>query len=252
VKRWAMRISYVGAGYSGWQRQREEKTIQGEVENALGLISGERIGVVAAGRTDRGVHAMGQVVSFDMPGEWKADSLRAAVDANLPSGIGVLSAAAVDAGFSARHDALWREYIYFVWKGRSCPPHLRPFVWWNRRQWDHELARRVCAMVAGEHDFRAFCRASEAPDDCLRTIYRARYHVRGQLVRVRIRGDSFLTNMIRIIMGSLDWIAGGRRDPSWFEGLLGGKDRSESGPTCPPDGLFLWSVGYGKTVHWVS
>jgi len=207
---------------------------------------------VAAGRTDKGVHALGQVVSFDMTHPWKPGKLRNALDANLPDSISVLRLASVRDDFSARWSAQWREYIYFIWKERGCPPHIAPFVWRNCTDWDRETLRKLCALLEGEHDFSAFCRKLDCPSDARRTILAASVSGRGPLLRFRIRGESFLTNMIRIIIGSMDLAASGKRDISWFEGLLRGGGRSDAGPTAPACGLFLAKVGYNPSPWNVS
>jgi tRNA pseudouridine38-40 synthase len=246
LRRFAARIAYDGSAFSGWQRQSEipGETLQETMEKALMLLNGIETPVVAAGRTDKGVHAMGQVVSFDAEDGWEPKKLRNAIDANTPESVSVLSVARVPDTFSARHSALWREYVYFIWKGAGCPPHIRPFVWKNSRIWDNGAARSVCRLLGGRHDFRAFCRVNDCPENTVRTIISAGFSRKGSLCRIRVRGRSFLTNMMRIILGSLDMVASGKRDIAWFESLLGGAPRTDSGPTAPGSGLFLWKVGY--------
>ncbi|MDO9509008.1 MAG: tRNA pseudouridine(38-40) synthase TruA [Thermovirgaceae bacterium] len=244
--RYAARIAYDGSGFSGWQRQKGimGETLQESLERALCLLNKSETPVVAAGRTDGGVHAMGQVVSFDTTAEWEPSKLRSAIDANLPHSISVLSVARVPETFSARHSALWREYVYFIWKGPGCPPQIRPFVWRNSLPWDDMAVRDVCRSLKGRHNFSAFCRKNDRPENTIRTIMNAGFSRKGPLYRIRVRGKSFLTNMMRIILGSVDLAVSGKRDVSWFESLLEGGTRCEAGPTAPASGLFLWKVGY--------
>ncbi|GAB6280404.1 MAG: tRNA pseudouridine(38-40) synthase TruA [Thermovirga sp.] len=246
MTRYAAKIAYDGSRFCGWQRQSgiAGETIQESMEAALLILNKRATAVVAAGRTDGGVHAMGQVISFETACDWDPLKLRNAIDANTPGSISVLSVAGVSDTFSARHSALWREYVYFTWKEPGCPPHIRPFVWRNPATWDYGAVRTVCRSLNGRHDFRAFCRKNDCPENSVRTIMSAGFSRKGPLCRIRIRGKSFLTNMMRIILGSIDLVAAGKRDISWFESLLDGASRQEAGATAPGSGLFLWKVGY--------
>ena len=242
--RWAAEIAYLGGAFSGWQRQPGSVTGQGTFEEALSRLNGKDSVVEGAGRTDGGVHARGQVVSFDTQKTWDPSRLRLALDGNLPQALRVLRVAPVDESFRARHDARFREYVYFLWRGVFCYPHLAPYVWHNRQWQDLGPLRDCCRSLAGTHDFQAFCRAADCPEESRRTLYSVTLLSRGPLVRLRIRGRGFLTNMVRIIVGSLDAVAAGKRDPAWFASLLDGKERAAAGRTAPPQGLFLWRVGY--------
>jgi len=246
MTRYAAKVAYDGSGFCGWQRQNciDGETIQESMEKALSILNKRETAVVAAGRTDGGVHAIGQVISFETVGFWDPLKLRNAIDANTPKSISVIEVASVPDTFSARHSALWREYVFFIWKGPGCPPHIRPFVWRNSGIWDYEAVRAVCRLLNGRHDFSAFCRKNDCPENTIRTIMSAGFSRKGSLCRIRIRGKSFLTNMMRIILGSIDLVAAGKRDVSWFESLLEGASRQDAGATAPGSGLFLWNVGY--------
>jgi tRNA pseudouridine38-40 synthase len=244
--KYAAKLSYDGSAFCGWQKQKgiAGATIQDTFESALAILDGGHVPVTVAGRTDKGVHAAGQVASFSMSRYWEPEKLRNALDANLPESVAVMSVSGVPENFSARRSALWREYIYFVWKEHGCPPHIRPYVWKNTVPWDHGRIREACSIIEGEHDFSAFCRLGDCPENSIRTVIRANFSSRGSLYRVRVRGKSFLTNMIRIILGSIDLVGTGKKDIPWLESLLQGKSREEAGPTAPARGLFLWKVGY--------
>lgn len=243
--RYSCVISYDGRMFSGWQIQPNCVTVQESLEKALSLLNGAPVKVTGAGRTDAGVHARGQTASFLMAREWEPRRLVLALNANLPGGASVTSVQPRPLDFDARRDALWREYAFFVWRGPFCYPMIRPYVWWKKKDnWDHGVLRRACTLLEGQHDFSAFCRTSELPDNPIRKMYFVRYIKRGHLSIFRIRGDAFMTNMVRIMVGNLDAVASGTRTLSWLAGLLHGASRSDSAVTVPPDGLFFWRVGY--------
>ncbi len=245
MSRYSLEISYQGEKFAGWQTQPGVLTVQESLEGALSLLNGSPVKVTAAGRTDAGVHARAQVASFWMDRDWEPRRLLLALNAHLPEGAAVTSVRPRREDFDARRDALWREYAYFVWQGSFCYPHLRPLVWWKKKedwQWDRLL--QACQLLEGRHDFSAFCRQAEVPENPVRRIHFVRPLRRGALTVFRIRGDAFLTNMVRIMVGNLHWVACGKRPLSWLAGLLQGGRRSESAVTVPPSGLFFWRVGY--------
>jgi len=240
----------VGTGYAGWQRQAEALSVQQVLEEALGRLSSEPVKVVGAGRTDSGVHAVGQVASFSMSREWDTDRLAVAANFYLPPDVSLMQVERVADDFDARRSALWREYRYFIWHGRSCWPHLRDMVWWRRHDWDADSVREACRALEGYHDFRAFCKTGECPKESARTISRLRYKKIGALSIVIVRAPSFLTNMVRIIVGSLDSIGRGQEPASWLRELLGEAgagcepDRRQNGATAPAWGLYFWRAVY--------
>lgn len=242
---YAVRLSYLGDAFSGWQRQPHAPSVQETFEDALFRLNrGERVGVVAAGRTDAGVHARGQVVSFQLGRDWEPSRFRLALNAHLPDSVRVIEVARVPSSFHARRSAQWREYVYFLWTAGYVYPHIAPYVWWNRSWKDLTVLKKACALLEGTHDFSAFCRLSECPENPRRTLYSVRLVRKGPLVRLRVRGNAFLTNMIRIIVGNLDQLAKGRQDLDWFKQLLRGGDRTHSARTAPASGLFFWKILY--------
>lgn len=244
LTRYAALISYDGSAFHGFQRQRGLPTVQEALEDALSLLNKGMVRVTGAGRTDRGVHALGQVVSFDMFWPHGPDALRKALEANLPSSIGVFEVVPVDEGFDARKSALWRKYAYFIWKGDCRLPHLDEHLWRNGKPWDMQKARAFLSMIKGHHDFSAFCRKADLPDNAWRTIIDAKLENIGHMIKVTIIGRSFLTNMVRIIIGTMDEVAAGRRSLPAVELLLKSGSREEAGPTVPANALFLWEVKY--------
>ena len=148
--------------------------------------------------------------------------------------------------FHARRSALWREYRYFIHNAPTCYPHIKPYVLWLKgMHYDWRLASRASRVLIGKHDFGAFCRTADRPDDAVRTVRSVSLHSRGGLVVFRIIANSYLTNMVRIAVGNLLSVASGRRDENWLRSLLEvGRDRNDSSITVPPGGLFLWNVIY--------
>ena len=250
--RYAAQVAYAGTNYSGWQRQSEGLGVQQVLEEALQNLSSKPVKVAGAGRTDAGVHAVGQVASFDMDREWDPGRLMVAANFYLPPDVSLMRVLRAPEGFHARYAALWREYRYFVWHGRSCWPHLRGLVWWRKRLWDEEKVREACRLLEGRHDFRAFCKTGECPEDSVRVLSRVRCKKMGGLTLLVVRAPSFLMNMVRVIVGNIDKVGCGKEPLSWLRWLLGetgqagerGLERKFSGVTAPADGLYFWRGAY--------
>jgi tRNA pseudouridine38-40 synthase len=239
----ALLISYDGASFSGWQSQPGEGGVQDAVELALSKI-GEKTRITGAGRTDAGVHARGQVAHFDASGNWEPRRLVFAINAHLPASVSVMKAR-VAPGFDARRSALSREYRYFIWNSGTCYPHIKPYVYWLRgTRYDWKAAAETASLMEGRHDFGAFCRTADRPDNTVRTVKRARMTRRGDLITFKITADAYLANMVRIAAGNLLSVAEHKRDAGWFGSLLSGGERRESDRTLPASGLFLWRVTY--------
>lgn len=254
MPRYVAEISYDGGSFYGWQLQPGLPTIQGALEDALSVLNGSPVVVAGAGRTDAGVHARGQVCSFDLDREWQAARLMPAINANLAKGVSVMRLTkAPREDFHARFDAGNREYIYFVWNSPVIYPALEPYVCWLKAGgYDWLRAGQACACLEGKHNFGAFCRLADRPDDPVRTIYRARLSKKGSLIRLRLTGNGFLTNMVRIIMGNLELVARGVKEPEWIKTLLTETgERGDGGRTFPPGGLFLWKINYYPSP-WIS
>lgn len=162
MPKYSVDISYDGSKFSGWQIQPGCVTVQQKLEESLTLLNGTPVKVSGAGRTDAGVHARAQTASFMMNHVWEERRLLLAVNAHLPEGASVTKVVSRPADFDARHDALWREYVFFVWRGSFCYPQMKPFVWWKKKDdWNHEFIRQGCRILVGRHNFSAFCRQSD-------------------------------------------------------------------------------------------
>ena len=250
MNHYALEISYDGGAFGGWQSQSDGLGVQDAVERALAGL-GEGVRVEGAGRTDAGVHARAQVASLSLSKKWEPRRLVLALNAKLPPSVSVMRAAEVDESFHARRSAVSREYRYFIWNGSTCYPHVKPYVCWLHGGFDWRRASSAASLLEGRHDFRAFCRKGDCPESAIRDVVRARLLRRGNLVVFKIEANAFLTNMIRIAVGNLIEIAKGRRDEAWFSRLLTGAcDRTASGRTLSPSGLFFWKVKYPFPIEW--
>lgn len=246
--RYALEIAYDGRPFSGWQKQPGKKTVQGVLEEVLSRLEGADVHVTGAGRTDAGVHARGQVASFELSKPWETERLLKALENNLPPEIGVLQAAIASDQFNARHSAIWREYAYFLWTASYCYPQVRPFVWRVRSGWDSTDLLLACKALEGEHDFALFCPQSECPPNSVRRVLRAGIVRRREWVAFRIRATGFLFHMVRNIVQDLRSIAEGKLSVDAFKLSLKGRgeQRSNRG-MAPASGLFLWKVGYSPS-----
>jgi len=246
----AITVSYDGSGFAGFARQPGLLTVQGEIEKALATVLRREVWTVGAGRTDAGVHALGQVVSFAADGtEPDGSSLLRSLNALTPPGIVVTGVRHAVSGFSARHSALAREYRYLLVPGPVPPLFLDRYAWWVKRTLDLGAMRDAVACLVGEHDFRSFCVTGSGRD---RRTYRHLDIVQVEpdvvlgehVVVVRVTGNAFLHSMVRVIVGSLVEVGSGRRPVSWMAETLEARDRKAAGPTAPPQGLILWHVTY--------
>jgi tRNA pseudouridine38-40 synthase len=234
-----MLLEYDGTAFAGWARQPGQRTVQEQVEQALATILREKVSLTVAGRTDRGVHAWGQVGSYEHEA---VDPLR--LNALLPRDVAVLDCNPAPPGFSARHDAISRTYCYRVLHRRARS------VWHDNRAlwhgWDLDVeALRACARtLAGAHDFTAFTPSETYHTRFDREVLHAEWRRVGDLLEFWITADTFMRQMNRILVGTMLEVATGRRRLEDFVALLAGAPRSRAGQTAPPHGLALAAVGY--------
>jgi tRNA pseudouridine38-40 synthase len=236
-------IEYDGGAFRGWARQPGLRTVQGELETALEAVLREPVGLTVAGRTDTGVHALGQVASFETDSEPPQDLARR-LNGLAPDDVAVTAATVVADGFSARHDAKARSYCYRL-LARSAPS---PFeqgkaLWWPHRI-DRDALDACAAALAGSHDFTAFTPTQTDHVRFDREIHAASWEDEGDILNFRITADAFMRNMVRVLVGTQLEVASGRRTVEGFIQLLSGAPRTAAGDTAPPHGLYLESVSY--------
>lgn len=237
-------LSYRGGPYAGWQRQDNALAVQEVVEGALSQLLERQVRVVAAGRTDAGVHARGQVAHLVLPEPFSARGLVHGVNHHLPSDIRILGADRMPDGFHARKHAEGKEYAYRVVRTRVLSPLDAPFAIRVAEDLDLDAMARAAALLPGRHDFTAFALAGGSHGQPFRRIFRARWVEEGRYLAFRVEGEGFLRGMVRSLVGTLLEVGRGKRSTDSFAALLEGMPRSAAGPTAPARGLVLERVWY--------
>jgi tRNA pseudouridine38-40 synthase len=259
-RRLRLTVAYDGAAFYGAQVQPGRRTVGSELAGALARIAGAETAVTFAGRTDRGVHAAGQVAHCDVATPLTDERLFRALNAVLPTDVAVLRLETAPAAFHARYDARWREYRYQVWNAPVRTPALARTTWHLTRPLDAGALNAAVAALLGEHDFAAFAGQGlgvpgrSPARSTVREVHAARWTARppdlpdppGRLVELRIRANGFLPQMVRTIVGAAVEVGMGRRDPAWFAAALAGRRRADVPAPAPPQGLSLWAVGYDE------
>ncbi|MEZ4414874.1 MAG: tRNA pseudouridine(38-40) synthase TruA [Gemmatimonadota bacterium] len=238
-------LHYDGTRYFGWQLQPDAPTVQGEVERIVQRLTGAHRTVLASGRTDRGVHATGQVASVLVPGTWTAEGFGRALNALLPADIWVEQVADVPLAFHPRYDALERTYVYRVGTAPGAhSPFIRPYCWPLDATLDGACLSELAGQVLGERSFKAFARAGQPERGERCRVIRSEWRPWDLGWELVISADRFLHHMVRYLVGTMVEIARGRRAAAELDRLLGGDDDLRTSPPAPPSGLFLAHVRY--------
>ena len=266
ARTWKVTLAYDGTDFRGWQVQPGETTVQGELQAALGRVTGESPLPQGSGRTDAGVHALGQVASFTLEAPIPPQNLLRALNRTLPQSIRIVEAKIVPDTFHARHSAVAKTYEYRIFREEICPPVLARYV--LARPWplDLEAMQTAGRLFEGEHDFLSFAATDpdlssrnselslddeeEAKATAIRTIFSSTWERQrgeaGELLVYRVRGNGFLHHMVRNLVGTLVDVGRGRLKAGDIPGILAARARTAAGPTAPARALFLHSVEYGE------
>lgn len=245
MPRYKLTVEYDGRPFCGWQRQADRLIVQQALEEAIERFAGEMPVTQAAGRTDAGVHALGQVVHFDLEREWDPRKIREALNFHLkPHPVAVLEAEAVGEEFEARFSATARSYEYRILNRRARPALDEGKVWHVPVALDTDAMHAAAQLILGKHDFSTFRAAECQANSPIRTLDMFTVAREGEIVAIRARARSFLHSQVRSMVGSLKLVGEGKWGPRDFRAALDAADRSRCGPLAPPEGLYLTSVDY--------
>lgn len=246
MKRVMLIVAYDGTNYCGWQIQPNGRTIEGELNAALRDLLGEDIKVVGASRTDAGVHSCGNVAVFDTQARMPADKFSYALNQRLPEDIVVQKSIQVDGNFHPRHEKSKKTYEYRILNREFRDPNRRLDTYFYYRSLDVAAMQRAAAYLVGTHDFQSFCSIKTQAETTVRTVYAIDVRKEGDIISMRITGNGFLYNMVRIIAGTLIQVGSGERRPEEMPQILGARDREYAGPTAPAHGLTMLGIAYGE------
>lgn len=243
-KRVKMIVAYDGTNYCGWQIQPNGETIESVLNRELSKLLNEEIKVIGASRTDSGVHALGNVCVFDTQTRIPSEKISYALNQSLPEDIRIQKSEEVSADFHPRYCETIKTYEYKILNRTFPIPTERFYAHFTYYRLDVERMRRAAAYFVGEHDFQSFCSANTQTLTTVRTIYQVDIENSGELIKIRIRGNGFLYNMVRIIAGTLMEVGYGNKEPEDILEMLEKRDRAFAGPTAPAKGLTLVEIEY--------
>jgi len=249
VKRVKLTVAYDGTNYCGWQIQPTAITIEKVLNQELSKLLKEDITVIGASRTDSGVHALGNVAVFDTEARIPAEKISYALNQHLPDDIVIRKSEEVAADFHPRYCDTVKTYEYKILNAPFPDPMKRMHTHFVHRPLDLDAMRKAASYIVGEHDFASFCSAGSQVKETVRTIYSLDVLTEGDVITIRIRGNGFLYNMVRIIAGTLMHVGGHMMEPEQVADIIEAKDRSKAGPTAPAKGLTLIQIEYPEAGH---
>ncbi len=244
MKRIMLVVAYEGTAYCGWQLQPNANTVEAELNYHLSDLFGEKIQVIGASRTDSGVHALGNVAVFDTNGRMPGEKVSYALNQRLPEDIVVQKSMEIAPDFHPRHCESMKTYEYRILNREFPLPMYRNTAYFTYEKLDIPAMERACSYFAGEHDFKAFCSVKTQAESTVRKIYSLVLHKEGFWITIRVQGNGFLYNMVRIIVGTLLEVGRHRYPPEIIPEILASKNRTKAGPTAPAHGLTLVSIQY--------
>lgn len=237
-------IEYDGTSYGGWQKQKNNRTIQQFIEEAIKLLTGEEVELIGSSRTDAGVHAKGMVANFITNSKIPSDKFREAINTKLPDDIGIIKSEEVDKNFHSRYDSKGKTYCYTLVNRYEKVCLGRSYVYQVRDELNYNLMKDAAKYFLGKHDFKAFKTNGSSVKTSVRTISGLELELKGDVLKIFISADGFLYNMVRIIVGTLIEVGKGKIKPEDIESIIRNGDRSKAGPCVPPNGLVLEKVFY--------
>ena len=244
MKRVKLIVAYDGTAYCGWQVQPNGSTIEGELNAALTILTGENIQVIGASRTDAGVHGLCNVAVFDTESPIPGEKFSYALNQRLPEDIRVRDSEEVAPDFHPRHQASRKTYAYRILNAEFPDPTKRLYTHFTYHKMDVSQMQKAAEYFVGEHDFKSFCSPAATVESTVRTIYKCQVSKEGELITIEVQGNGFLYNMVRIMAGTLMEVGCGRMLPEQIPDILKQKDRNAAGPTAPAKGLCLVKYEY--------
>lgn len=248
-------IQYEGTRYEGWQTQPRGLTIQGLLQDCIYRLTGQKVKVIGAGRTDAGVHAIEQIATFETTSVHPLNVIKRALNAMLPDDVRIMKIEEVEEGFHARYSAIRKRYIYIIANYLDLPAFLRRYVWWVKTPLNLDAMKEAATSLIGTHDFSSFRGSGCGAKNSVRTVYSISLEkmdripfifteFKGNFIIFSIEARAFLRHMVRNIVGTIVEVGKGRLKPEMIKAILDAKDRRIAGPTAPPQGLFLAEVLY--------
>ncbi|PAB58206.1 tRNA pseudouridine(38-40) synthase TruA [Anaeromicrobium sediminis] len=244
MKNVKLTVEYDGTLFYGWQRQKNDRSVQEEIEKALSKIMKKNVKINGSGRTDARVHGLRQTANFREEFTIPIERIPIALNSILPDDIAVINAELVDENFHARYDAVGKKYVYKIYNGQHRSPLWRNYAYYVPGSLDLDKMRQASKAFVGTHDFIGFMASGSSVVDTVRTIYDLKIHKEGPLITIEVKGNGFLYNMVRIMVGTIVEVGKGKKSVNEIGPIIESKNRKSAGHTAPAQGLYLSKVYY--------